>query len=177
MFSRKKRYEDLAGSMGEHLAEKIDELMEGGMSREEATYAARRAFGNVTRIQERSREVWQWPRVESLWADARYALRHLARSPAFTATAVLTLALGIGANTGIFTLTRALLLQTLPVQDPGRLVRISLVLNNPGGAVRDMPVNSFMVDSLRRHAHSPGGGLRMGFRVVRPARGRQAAHL
>ena len=157
MFSRRKRYEDLAASMGEHLAEKIDELMEGGMSREEATYAARRAFGNVARIQERSREVWQWPRVESLWADARYALRHLARSPAFTATAVLTLALGIGANTGIFTLTRALLLATLPVQDPGRLVRISLVLNNPGGAVRDMPVNSFMVDSLRRHAHSLKG--------------------
>ena len=78
--------------------------MRRGMSREEAEHGARRAFGNPTVIEERGREVWQWPRLESIWADVKFAVRQLAKSPAFTATAVLTLALGIGANTGIFTL-------------------------------------------------------------------------
>ena len=154
---RKKRYEELSSSIEEHLAEKIDELMESGLSREEATWAARRQFGNATRFEEQSREVWQWPRIESIWADVKFALRQLAKSPAFTVTAVLTLALGIGANTGVFSLTRALLMKSLPVEDPGRLVRISLELNNPNGAVRDMPVNSFMIDSLRRHSTAISG--------------------
>ncbi|HEV2277529.1 MAG TPA: ADOP family duplicated permease [Acidobacteriaceae bacterium] len=155
--SRSRRYEDLSASIEEHLTEKIDELMESGLSREEATYAARRQFGNATRIEEQGREVWQWPRIESIWADVKFALRQLAKSPAFTVTAVLTLALGIGANTGVFSLTRALLMKSLPVQDPARLVRISLELNNPNGAVRDMPVNSFMIDSLRRHSKTSSG--------------------
>lgn len=156
-FARRRRYDELSTSIEEHLAEKIDEMMESGLSREEATYAARRAFGNATRIEERSREVWQWPPIESIGTDVKFALRQLAKSPAFTATAVLTLALGIGANTGIFSLTRALLMKSLPVEDPGRLVRISLALNNPNGHVRDMTLNSFMIDSLRRHATAISG--------------------
>jgi hypothetical protein len=66
LFSRHRRYDDLAVSIQEHLDERTDELMEDGMTREEATQKARREFGNVTQIAERSREAWQWPRLESL---------------------------------------------------------------------------------------------------------------
>ena len=154
---RKKRYQELSASIEEHLAEKIDELMESGLSRGEATYTARRQFGNATRIEEQSREVWQWPRIESIWADVKFALRQLAKSPAFTATAVLTLALGIGANTGIFSLTRALLMKSLPVADPGRLVRIAIDLNHPPQEAHDLQLNEFLIESLRRHATTLSG--------------------
>jgi macrolide transport system ATP-binding/permease protein len=124
LFSRRRRYEELSESIREHLEEKIADLMDRGMTREKAERTARREFGNVTRIEERSREVWQWPRLESIAADMRFARRQLLKSPGFTTTAVLTLALGIGANTAIFTLVHGILLRSLPVADPARLYRI-----------------------------------------------------
>lgn len=93
---RSRRYDDLAVSIQEHLEEKIDELMEDGMPREEAERAAHREFGNVTLMRERSREIWQLPNLESIWADVKFALRQLIKAPGFTATAVLTLSLGTG---------------------------------------------------------------------------------
>ena len=74
---RRRRYQDLAVSIEEHIAEKSDELVESGMPREEAERAARRAFGNRTVITERSREAWHWPRLESLVADVRLVFRRL----------------------------------------------------------------------------------------------------
>src|SRR6202012_5963097 len=111
LFSRHRRYDELSETIREHLDEKIADLMDRGMTQEEAERSARREFGNVARIEEQSREVWQWPTLESIWADLRYAMRQLAKSPAFAATAILVLAIGIGANTGIFTLMNALLLK------------------------------------------------------------------
>jgi hypothetical protein len=73
LLSRGRRYNDLSVSIREHLEEKIEELMEDGMSKEEATRTARREFGNVSLLEERSREVWQWPTLESVWADAKFA--------------------------------------------------------------------------------------------------------
>jgi len=86
LFSRRRRYDDLSVSIQEHLEEKIEELMDDGLSREEATRRARREFGNVTLTEERSREAWQWPTLESIWADVRYAFRRLAKAPGFATT-------------------------------------------------------------------------------------------
>ena len=72
---RRAIYDELAEEMRLHLEERTEQLMSDGMSRNEAEQAARRAFGNRTAIEERSREVWQWPALESSWADVRYTLR------------------------------------------------------------------------------------------------------
>ena len=121
MFSRNQLTADLSEEMQQHLEEKIEALVESGMPREEAVHAARRAFGNATLIEQRSREVWMWPLVESIWADIKFALRQLRKSPGFTLTAILTLALGIGANTAIFSLINGLLPRPLPVPHAGQL--------------------------------------------------------
>src|SRR5882757_3862942 len=90
LFSRRQLYGDLTEEIREHLDEKVEELVAGGMPRKEATAAARRAFGNVTLTEEDSRAVWRWSSVEELLADVRYGLRALRRNPMFTAVALLT---------------------------------------------------------------------------------------
>ena len=102
------------------------------LSRVEARQAALRAFGNPTLVQTRSREVWEWSRLESFVADVKLALRRLRRSPGFSVTVLLTLAIGIGANTAVFTVLDSILLKPLPYPQPEQLVAVWL--HAPGAA-------------------------------------------
>ena len=125
VLTRRRRYHELSQSIREHLEEKIADRMDDGMTRAEAERAARHEFGNVALIEERSREVWQWPTFESICADLGYAARKLRKSPAFTLTCLFTLGIGIGANTAVFSTVNTILIHPLPYRDPGRLVLIS----------------------------------------------------
>src|SRR5260221_12060823 len=102
LFSRRRIYRDLSEEIQQHIEEKIEELVAGGMPRKEAEAAARREIGNVTWAEEDSRSVWRWPSIEDIFVDVRYGLRMLGQSTGVTLAAVLAIALGVGINAGIF---------------------------------------------------------------------------
>jgi putative ABC transport system permease protein len=126
---RRRREEDLERELRSHLEAEAEDRGDG--------FAARRAFGNVTRVQEDVREAWGWMWVERLRQDLGYALRGMHKSPGFAVTAVLSLALGIGANTAIFSLIDALMLRWLPVRDPQELVQVKMRLGGDTSAGED----------------------------------------
>src|ERR1700722_18950807 len=111
---RRDLYRDLSEEIEQHLAERTEALIAQGLSPAEAAHSARRDFGNVTGIRERGREVWRRPIVDSLFQDVKFAIRQLSRNRGFALTAVLTLALGIGASTAVFSLVNTVLLRPLP---------------------------------------------------------------
>jgi predicted permease len=117
---------ELEEEMRFHLEMKTAELHAAGMSAKEARYAAARSFGNATLARERSREFWGWTWLDGLVRDLRYAVRALRANRGFTAVALLTLALGIGANTAVFTLLNGVILRSLPVRNPQELVSINI---------------------------------------------------
>ncbi len=124
LLRRRELDRDLDDELLFHLAMREQKLREQGVAAEEAPYAARRQFGNVTQLKETSRELWGFRWLETLWQDLRYGARRLRKNPAFTASAVLTLALGIGAGTAIFNATDETLLSPLPVPEPQQLVAV-----------------------------------------------------
>jgi putative ABC transport system permease protein len=138
LFSRGRLYNDLSDEIQQHLEEKIEELVAGGMSSEEAAHAARREFGNVTLIKEDCREMLAFTWIEALWQDLGYAARILAKSLGFPAVVVFSLALGIGANTAVFSAMNTVLLRGLPYEHPENLVTIwSTQETDPGS--EDLP--------------------------------------
>jgi len=130
MSRRKRMMEDLDQDIRDYIERETQDNIGRGMPPDEARYAALRKFGNTARVKEETWEVWSFVWLEQLWQDVRFGLRQLRKNPAFTAVAVLTLALGIGANTAIFSLVDQLLLWTVPAHEPNRLVRIEGVYSS-----------------------------------------------
>src|SRR2546427_1829710 len=124
MRRRKQMREDLDQDIRDHIERETQDNIERGMSPEEARYAALRKFGNVMRIKEETRELWSFVWLEQLGQDIHYGLRMLAKSPGFAAVAILTLALGIGTNTAIFSFVEPVMLRALPVVNPSQLGRL-----------------------------------------------------
>ena len=119
LFNRRKRMmEDLDQDIRDFIERETQDNIERGMAPEDARYAALRKFGNVVRVKEETWEVWSMVWLEQIWQDLRQGARMLAKNPSLTVVAVLTLALGIGANTAIFSLANAVLLRNLPVARP-----------------------------------------------------------
>jgi predicted permease len=127
---RRRALDGLDDEILDHLEREIEVHVARGLPFEEAQRQARLKFGNSVRVQEDTRAVWTWAWLGELRQDVRYALRTLRRSPGFAGVALLTLSIGIGANTAILTLIDALMLRTLPVPNPDQLLQVSMT---PGG--------------------------------------------
>src|SRR5262245_52166003 len=119
---RRERERDLERELRAHLASEADEQQESGLTAEEASRAAQRALGKTALIQEEVRDMWRWTRLEQFLRDIHYALRGMRRSPGFALVALLSLALGIGATTSVFSVMNAFVLRPLAVEEPARLV-------------------------------------------------------
>jgi predicted permease len=134
-FNRKRREREFAEELESHLAMHIEDNLRAGMSPEEARRVALVKLGGVTLIHELYREQRELPMLETFWQDIRFGLRMLRKNPGFTLVAALTLSLGIGANTALFSLVDAVLLKTLPVERPEDLVSFKWIMG-PNGVVR-----------------------------------------
>lgn len=149
-----KRDADLERELRSDLELEEQEQRDKGLSQEEARYAARRAFGNKTVIRERTHEEWGWAIFERLWQDIRYAARQLQRSAGFSIVTMMTLALGIGATTAIFTLVYDVMLRPLPFADADRLVNIQEIAAEWSNIYPTLPVSANHFTFWQQHNRS-----------------------
>lgn len=141
----RQREKDIEEELQSHIQMAIRDRMERGETAEQAKYAVLREFGNVSLIKEVTRDMWGWRSLEQLAQDMRFGLRMLGKRPGFTVVAIITLALGIGANTAIFSVVNTVLLHPLPYQDPDRLVMV-WEDDTKGGYPRDTPAAANFID-------------------------------
>ena len=127
IFARRQLSMDLSDEIRQHLDEKVEELVAEGMPREEAVHCARREFGNVVRIEEQGREIWAWPWIENRLADLSFAFRQMRREPLFGLVSCLSLALGIGATTIMFSVVYSVLINPYPYKDADRIMHIHIL--------------------------------------------------
>ena len=121
---RNRQDADLDEELRDHIERQTEENLSRGMGEEEARLAALRTFGNFVAVREQTHETWAWTTLEQLWQDFRRALRSARRAPLLSTVAVLALALGIGLNTGVFTIVNAMFLRAPTRVDPASFVQI-----------------------------------------------------
>jgi predicted permease len=150
LFSRNRLYNDLEEEVALHLEERVEELVAAGMPNKQAEAQAKREFGNVALLTETARDAWGWKWLDDLLVDLRFGVRMLRKNPVLTLAAVLTLALGIGANTAIFTLLYGLVLRSVPTPNATQLVRVGIASkadpDDEGGSVMTL----HMLEAYRR---------------------------
>ena len=147
LLRRKKVETELDDELRFHFDQQVEKYLHSGLTHEEAVRSARLFFGGMDQVKEECRDARGVQLMETFFLDIRYGLRMLRKKPAFTLVAILTLALGVGANTAIFSIVNAVLLRSLPYRDPDRLVKI--ISNNPGIGLRDIPFSVPELDDLR----------------------------
>ncbi|MGH9589968.1 MAG: ABC transporter permease, partial [Terracidiphilus sp.] len=147
----RKRDADLERELRSDLDLEEEEQRERGLPPQDARYAALRTFGNPTLIREQTHEAWRWAPLERLWQDIRFALRQLRKSPGFSLVAVITLALGIGATTAIFTLDYDVMLRPLPFAQADRIVNIKEIAAEWSNIYPTLPVSANHFTFWRQH--------------------------
>src|SRR5258708_1023242 len=155
---RKKREQDLERELRSHLELEAEEQRASGLSTQEANYAARRAFGNQTLTMEATREMWGGMMLQRFGQEVRFAVRALAKSPGFAALSILTLALGIGVNTAMFSVINGVLLKPLGYRNPDRLVTMYSEVPRFSRAYPVLPISAYYVTEWRKQAKSIEGG-------------------
>jgi predicted permease len=136
---RRRKEEELREELEFHLAEDADERRVDGVARDEAQSAARREFGSLARITEDTRAAWGWPKAEQFTQDVKYAARMVRRTPGFAAAVIVSLALGIGANTAIFSVVYSVLLKPLPYPHAERMYSAQVVIPERRGQIPSLP--------------------------------------